>query len=191
MRRAPRSGRERWAVFISGRGSNLQTLLDGIEENRIVLVVSSSAKAPGLLKARRAGIPTLILEKKIDWMALHSELVHRQISRIFLAGFMRLIPASFLEAWEAAVLNVHPSLLPAFPGLHAIESSYAAEGEMGVTVHVVTPEMDAGPHLLKRRAVTIEKRLGNIGDSLTLSEAEFLISCTEQSLVREAFRRWN
>lgn len=191
MRKNPRSGKERWAVFISGRGSNLQALLDGIEENRIVLVVSSSAKAAGLLKARRAGVPTLVLDKKIDWTALQKELVRRHISRIFLAGFMRLIPPSFLEAWEAAILNVHPSLLPAFPGLEAIGKSYEAGGEMGVTVHVVTPEMDAGPQLLKRQAVSAEKRRGKSGDPLTLSEAEFLISVTEQSLVREAFRRWN
>lgn len=187
MSRNPRRGNERWTIFISGRGSNLQTLLDGIEENRIVLVVSSSPKAAGVLKARRAGIPVFILDKKIDWLDLQKQLELRSVSRIFLAGFMRLVPAPFLENWKDAILNVHPSLLPDFPGLEAIEKSFHSGGEMGVTVHVVTPEMDGGPHLLKKRAVTA----GNSRSSLTLSRGEFLISVTEQSLVREAFRRWN
>lgn len=187
MRLNPRQGNERWAIFISGRGSNLQTLLDGVEENRISLVISSSPKAAGILKAKRAGVPVLILDKKIDWIKLQQQLEQHRITRIFLAGFMRLVPASFLEKWQDCILNVHPSLLPAFPGLEAIEKSFESGGEMGVTVHVVTPEMDGGPHLLKKRAVA----LGKTRSSLTLSRGEFLISVTEQSLVREAFRRWN
>lgn len=173
---------KKWAVFISGRGSNLQTLLDSSEENRIVLVVSSTAKAPGLLKARRMGIPTLVLPKKVEWSELSQILRQHSVQRIFLAGFMKLIPASFLSDWKNAVLNVHPSLLPAFPGLYAIEKSFEAKADMGVTIHVVIPEMDAGPIVLQKKAPR---------QSLTLSDAEFLISITEQSMVREAFRRWN
>lgn len=160
----------------------MQTLLDSAEENRIVLVVSSSAKAPGLLKAKRMGIPVLILDKKINWSELDHELRRRSVERIFLAGFMRLIPAEFLSVWADSVLNVHPSLLPAFPGLHAIEKSFEAKAPLGVTVHVVIPEMDAGPIVLQKSAPR---------QSLTLQDAEFLISITEQSMVREAFRRWN
>lgn len=181
-------GQERWAVFISGRGSNLQALLDNFEENRIALVVSSSPRAPGLLKARRLGIPTLIIDKTLKWEELNGELRKRRVRRIFLAGFMRLIPESFVKSWENCILNVHPSLLPAFPGLKALEQNFVQARDMGVTVHVVTPEMDAGPRLLKKMAVCGEKILQ---ESLTLSDAEFLISITEQTLVREAFRRWN
>jgi phosphoribosylglycinamide formyltransferase-1 len=182
---------KRWAVFISGRGSNLQTLLDGLEENRIVLVISSSAKAPGILKARRLGIPVAIFNKKINWSELHQVLKQHSVQRIFLAGFMKIIPAEFIENWAGRILNVHPSLLPAFPGLQAIEKSFADGAAMGVTVHVVTPEMDAGPQVLQKTAVTADLRQKSEQKALTLSEAEFLISITEQSLVRESFRRWN
>lgn len=172
----------RWAVFISGRGSNLQALLDSVEENRIVLVVSSSAQASGLVKARRMGVPTVVLRKKIDWVQLDQELRKYSVNRIFLAGFMKLIPASFVNAWDGKVLNVHPSLLPAFPGLNAVSKSFESKAPMGVTVHVVTAEMDAGPIVLQKKAPR---------QSLTLTDAEFLISITEQAMVREAFRRWN
>ncbi len=182
---------KKWAVFISGRGSNLQTLLDGLEENAIVLVVSSSAKAPGILKARRMGVPVLVTSSKIDWTLLQSELEQRKVERIFLAGFMKIIPLSFLQSWKNRILNVHPSLLPDFPGLHAIEKSFAAGGAMGVTVHIVTPEMDAGPQLLKKRAVSAHMRTAQEPKALSLNDAELLISITEQRLVREGFRRWS
>src|SRR5688500_7867576 len=100
----------RIAIFISGRGSNMQALLDLPANVRCVLVVSSKANAPGLLRARRQGIPTLVLDKKIDYEALHLELLKRKIERIFLAGFMKVVPASFIEKWQGKIVNLHPSL---------------------------------------------------------------------------------
>ncbi len=183
----------RWAVFVSGRGSNLQALLDQ-NEFRIVLVVTSNSKAPGVLKAKRLGIPVIVFTKKDSWLALSDELKQRRVQKIFLAGFMRLIPEDFVTTWSHKMLNVHPSLLPLFPGLNAIEQSYNSAENMGVTVHVVVPEMDAGPIVLKKVAHRREKTDNSkqsMQEALTLSEAEFLISNTEQFLVREAFRRWN
>lgn len=175
--------RRTWAVFISGRGSNLQALLDLRADVEIRLVVSSSAKAPGLLRARRQGVPTLVLPKKIDWTALDVELRERGITHLFLAGFMKIVPAEFVDRWTNRILNVHPSLLPAYPGLHALEISHAEGAEMGVTVHVVTAGMDEGPRLLQRRCL-------RKGHSQSLETARIEIARTEQKLVREAVARW-
>lgn len=174
-----------WAVFISGRGSNLQALLDLGDDFDVRLVVSSKASAPGLLRAKRAGVPAFVLPKKIDWTALDRELRARRITHVFLAGFMKIVPAEFVARWENRILNVHPSLLPAHPGLNAIENSHAGDDDMGVTVHVVTPEMDAGPKLLQKCCLR-----GKRGGEFPLSRAQVLISRTEQRLVREAGARW-
>lgn len=179
----PNLRRNTWAVLISGRGSNLQALLDLKSDVDLKLVVSSSAKAPGLLRAKRQGVETLVLPKKIDWTELDRELRARNISHVFLAGFMKIVPPEFVAKWENRIVNVHPSLLPAFPGLKAIELSHAAGADMGVTVHVVTPEMDAGPRLLQRKCMTA-------GHGQSLEIAQIAVARTEQRLVREAVARW-
>lgn len=178
----------RWAVFISGRGSNMQALLDLCEEVHFALVVSSSANAPGLIRAKRQGIPTLILEKKINWQQLSDELIKRGINKIFLAGFMKLIPESFVNQWTNKILNVHPSLLPLYPGLRAIENSYMDGAAMGASVHIVVPEMDAGKLLFQQKALA-EDCSGR--HQLSLAQVQLLISRAEQRLVREAALRWN
>jgi len=177
----------KWAILISGRGSNLQAILDSASAVDVRLVVSSKASAPGLLRAKRMGVPTLVLPKKIDWIELDRELRSRGIDRVFLAGFMKIVPAEFVAKWEDRIVNVHPSLLPAYPGLNAIESSHAEGADMGVTVHVVTPEMDAGPRLLQRRCSVAEVR----ASEFPLAAASLLISRAEQRLVREAVVRWH
>ena len=175
---------ERWAIFISGRGSNLSCLLN-LQTERIKLVVSSSPKAVGVLKARRAGIPILILSKPVNWDELDQELRRRGINRIFLLGFMRVIPERFVEAWHRKIVNLHPSLLPNYPGLESIERSFHDRADMGVTVHEVVAEVDAGKIILQRRSLSSlqipEYSLGN---------AEFKIHKDEQRLAQEAFLRW-
>lgn len=178
-----RSRPSRRAVLISGRGSNLQALID-LGDSRLSLVISSKADAPGLRRARRAGIPTLVLPKKIDWSAVDQELRRRGITQIFLAGFMRLLPEAFVRGWSGRILNVHPSLLPAYPGLSALEKSHSDRAPMGVTVHVVVPEMDAGP-------VRFQKKIAIGSDWPTLQQAQWRISQVEQRLVREAWQKWN
>lgn len=170
----------------------MQALLEALDENRIVLVASNTSKAAGLKKARRLGISTLVLgrtsDQKLDWESLHQKLIEYGVTRLFLAGFMRLVPEAFIRNWENCILNVHPSLLPQFPGLHAIEKSFEEKANMGVTVHVVIPEMDAGPVILQKKAVDavyLEQ------ESLTLEQAQLLIAKTEHQLVREAVRRFN
>lgn len=176
---------QRWAVLISGRGSNLAAILD-CQDVEVGLVVSSSANAYGLLRARRAGIPTLILSKPINWSALHLELKRRAISRIFLAGFMRIVPQDFIRQWQGRIINLHPSLLPAYPGLRSIERAYADKADMGITVHEVVPAVDEGPAVFRRRCLK-----GSELDQYSLKHAELLIHLNEQRLVREAIRQWN
>ncbi len=147
-------------VLISGRGSNLQAIIDAVAggrlDARIAVVISNRAEAAGLERARRAGIETLVLSHKAypDRVAydrvLASTLKERGVTLVCLAGFMRLLSAEFIRAFPNAVLNIHPSLLPAFPGLDAQQQSVAYGVKVsGATVHFVTPELDAGPIVLQ------------------------------------------
>ena len=153
-------------VLISGRGSNLQAIIDAVAggrlDARIAVVISNRPEAAGLERARRAGIETLVLSHKAypDRVAydrvLASTLKERGVTLVCLAGFMRLLSADFLRAFPNAVLNIHPSLLPAFPGLDAQQQAVAHGVKVsGATVHFVTPELDAGPIVLQA-AVTVE-----------------------------------
>ena len=160
--------------------------MDLQSEAEIGLVVSNNIQAQGVARARRSGVPIYITEKKIDWVRLNLELKRRQITQIFLLGFMRIIPPEFVTEWQGQILNLHPSLLPEYPGLHAIEKSYEEGAAMGVTVHIVVPEMDAGPILLQQKVLPAASSGRH---SLTLKDAQFLICRAEQRLVRLAFTR--
>ncbi|MDO8795369.1 MAG: phosphoribosylglycinamide formyltransferase [Vicinamibacterales bacterium] len=157
----------RLGVLISGRGSNLQALIRAIEECRldatIAVVISNVADAPGLELARKAGIEALTISHK-GWPSradfdreLAAQLTQRNVGLVCLAGFMRLAGPLLLEAFPNAILNIHPSLLPSFPGLdpqrqaldHGVKVS-------GVTVHLVTAELDAGPIVLQRPVPVVE-----------------------------------
>jgi phosphoribosylglycinamide formyltransferase-1 len=146
----------RIAVLISGRGSNLQALIDAIAEGRldatIAVVVSNRAGAPGLDRARTAGIPAVTLPHR-DYAtreafedALVTELRARDVALVCLAGFMRLLGPTFLAAFGDRTLNIHPSLLPAFPGVDAQRQALEHGVKLaGATVHLVTGELDGGP----------------------------------------------
>jgi phosphoribosylglycinamide formyltransferase 1 len=148
-------------VLISGRGSNLQALIDAIAEGRlratIAVVISNRDDAAGLERARLAGIEAIVVSHR-GWAAredydraLVRELQARNVDLVCLAGFMRLIGAPLIEAFPNAILNVHPSLLPAFPGVDAQRQAVEHGVRVsGVTVHLVTPELDAGPIILQR-----------------------------------------
>ena len=140
----------RWALFLSGRGSTAQALMDQIGDLDLRLVVSSRKNAYGVLRARRMGVPWTFFGKDSGWEQLHQDLKARGIQAIFLVGFMRLLPATFVAKWKGRIFNVHPSLLPDYPGAQAMERSFFAKAPMGVSLHEVTAEMDAGP--LKLRA---------------------------------------
>jgi phosphoribosylglycinamide formyltransferase-1 len=155
----------RIAVLISGRGSNLQALIDATRDGRlrarIDLVVSNRADAQGLERARAAGIDTLTISHR-DFSsrdafeaALVEALLARRVALVCLAGFMRLLGPTFLQAFSNAVLNVHPSLLPAFPGMDAQTQAWTHGAKLaGATVHFVTGELDAGP-IVRQAAVPV------------------------------------
>jgi len=161
----PSSGR--LGVLISGRGSNLQAIIDAITEGRldatIAVVVSNRADAGGLERARRAGIDTVVLDQRgfgsrdaYD-RTLVTELRRREVGLICLAGFMRLLSSTFLEAFPDRILNIHPSLLPSFPGLDGQEQAWRHGVKIaGATVHIVTPELDAGPIVLQAVVPVLE-----------------------------------
>ena len=144
------------AVLISGRGSNLQSLIDaqarGSLSAEIALVISNISNASGLERAIKAGIPAKTISHK-DYLdrrdfegALHIALLEAHIELVCLAGFMRLFTDSFVNEWTDRLVNIHPSLLPAFKGLHTHERALEAGVRIhGCTVHYVRPEMDDGP----------------------------------------------
>ncbi|MBN8537906.1 MAG: phosphoribosylglycinamide formyltransferase [Deltaproteobacteria bacterium] len=173
---------ERTAVLISGRGSNLQTLLDK-EGCNIRLVCSNKKKAPGLLKAKRSGIPTITFSP-FSFSELNSYLLEKKIQKIILLGFMKIIPAEFVNQWQGRIVNLHPSLLPAYPGLDSIENSFKDKAAMGVSLHLVTPEMDEGPLLVQSKVYP--KNFS----SLTSRQAHWGISCREHFLVRKLADVW-
>jgi phosphoribosylglycinamide formyltransferase-1 len=156
----------RIGVLISGRGSNLQALIDAVADGRlrasIAIVIANRADAQGLERARRAGIETLTLPHR-DYpsrdgfeQVLVRELRARDVRLVCLAGFMRLLGRTFLDAFPDAILNIHPSLLPAFPGVDAQRQAWEYGTKVaGATVHFVTGELDGGPIVLQR-TVSVE-----------------------------------
>ncbi len=151
----------RLGVLISGRGSNLKAIIDAIEQRRldasIAIVISNRAEAPGLEYARRAGIDTLVIDHKEfksreDYdRVLVKELKDRGVAVVCLAGFMRLLSPVMVEAFPNRILNIHPSLLPKYPGLRPQQQALDDGATVsGATVHVVNKDLDAGPIVLQR-----------------------------------------
>jgi phosphoribosylglycinamide formyltransferase-1 len=145
--------RLRVGVLISGRGSNLQALIEATVDPaypaEIVLVVSNRAEAQGLQRAAEAGIAQqIIAERARDAFATAADGALRQhgVELVALAGFMRLLDTGFVAAWRDRMINIHPSLLPAFPGLHPQRQALMAGARFsGCTVHFVRAEVDTGP----------------------------------------------
>ena len=163
-----------WAVFISGRGSNLSALMECCFLDSIGLVVSSHPHAYGLKKARRYGLPTKVLASKVDWQDLLSALKTHNISKIFLAGFMKILPTHFIKEWQRPIVNIHPSLLPQYPGLHSIERSFKDKNAMGCTLHKVIDKVDMGEIIFSSAIAQVS----------SLETAELLIHIEEQKLGR-------
>lgn len=147
------------AVLVSGTGTNLQALLDTVHgrEAQVVAVASSVAGAPALARAEAMGVATAVFaraaypDRRARDAALGDWLVERGARLVVLAGYMELLGEAFLERFPGAVINVHPSLLPAFPGLAAIEQALAYGVKVfGVTVHFVDAGVDSGPVILQR-----------------------------------------
>ena|SRR5436190_8493430 len=159
--------RKRVAILISGRGSNMTALIETAREPdypaEIVLVLSNSADAAGLTRARAAGIATETVDhrrfgKDRDAFdrAVDAALESHRVDIVCLAGFMRVLTAGFVARWSGRLINIHPSLLPAFKGLDTHARALAAGAKMhGATVHFVVPELDSGP-IIAQESVAVE-----------------------------------
>jgi len=150
------------AILISGTGSNMQAFIDACESGalqaRISIVISNNPDAAGLKRAADAGIKTRCINhrdydsREVFDAALASALQEYDIDLVILAGFMRILTPVFIEPYLGQLLNIHPSLLPKYPGLHTHQRALdAGDKEGGVTVHFVTPELDSGPAIVQAR----------------------------------------
>ena len=155
-------------VLISGRGSNLRAIVDATRDGRlnadVALVVSNRPDAKGLDFARNAGIDTVVIPhreyaSREDFdAALVAALQSRGVRLVCLAGFMRRLGPAFLSAFPDAVLNIHPSLLPAFPGEQAVRQAVAHGVKVsGATVHFVTSDLDSGPIILQESVLVLDE----------------------------------
>ena len=153
--------KRRVAILISGRGSNMTALIEAAKAQdfpaEIVVVISNKADAGGLARARDSGIPAVTIESapfgkdRAGFEAkLQSALDEHRVDLICLGGFMRLFTAGFVQRWHGRMLNIHPSLLPSFPGLDPHGQALRAGVKIsGATVHFVIPETDAGPIVMQ------------------------------------------
>ena len=165
----------RLAILISGRGSNMVALSDAIDEERIPnaeieVVISDQAAAAGLAKAKERGLDTVVIERRGRSREEHdreiiAELKRREVDVICLAGYMRILSQEFLTSYRGRILNIHPSLLPSFPGLdpqkQALENGVKLAG---CTVHVVNETLDGGPIVAQR---TVPVHAGDTVESLS------------------------
>ena len=206
------------AVLISGGGTNLQALIDACADDdfpaRIALVISNNPDVQGLDRAKAAGIDTKVINHR-DFESreafdekLHDALKESGVKLICLAGFMRILDARFVNRWRNRMLNIHPSLLPSFKGLHTQERALEAGVRFtGCTVHFVNPELDDGPiiaqaviaigadddadtlsakvlekeHIIYPQALKLvaEGRIRVVGNTVTIKDADY----TEASIV--------
>jgi phosphoribosylglycinamide formyltransferase-1 len=182
----------RLGILISGRGSNLQAIIDAIDAGRlrasIAIVISNIADAPGLDRARAAGLDTLVIphagsRARADYdRRLVEALQQNRVDLVCLAGFMRLLSATFVDAFPNRILNIHPSLLPAFPGLNAQHQAFQHGVTVaGATVHFVNTELDAGPIVLQAAVPVLPD---DTADSLAARILE-----TEHRIYPEAIQR--
>ncbi len=152
--------KRRCAILISGRGSNMESLIAAARDRdfpvEIALVLSNRPDAPGLASAKAQGIATAAVDHKIyagrDAFegSMQMMLDAHRIDFICLAGFMRLLTPRFVNHWQGRLINIHPALLPSFPGLHTHERALADGVKIhGCTVHYVVAEMDAGPIIIQ------------------------------------------
>ena len=185
----PRAGeRRRVAILISGRGSNMRALIEQASGYAVVLVASNKPQAPGLDYARGAGIPTwtwdggAVAREEFE-AALGRALRDHRVGTVALAGYMRLLSNPFVEQWRGRIVNIHPSLLPKYPGLDTHSRAIAAGDEVsGCSVHVVTEEVDCG-QVLARAEVPVES-----GDDARSLEQRVLAA--EHRLYPQALREF-
>lgn len=181
------------AVFCSGNGSNFQAILDAVRSKKlradVALMVSDNPKAFAIRRAVKNNIPVFVLSPKLFpnreafEMLIVSVLRSQKIDCVVLAGFMRILTPYFIKAYRGRILNIHPSLLPAFKGAHAIREAFdAGVKETGVTVHGVTVKLDSGPIVSQVKV--------KVSPHDTLPSLEAKIHAAEHKIYPKAIRRF-
>jgi phosphoribosylglycinamide formyltransferase-1 len=174
-------------VLISGSGSNLKALLDATDNPLFgakVVAVGSDNPADGLAHAEHYGIPTFVVspsafDSREKWAdVLLANINHFKPDLVVLAGFMRILPANFVAALSPNLINTHPSLLPAFPGGHAVRDALNAKASVtGVTIHVVDEGVDTGPHIAQASVpVLAEDSEYDLHERIKVVERELLVA---------------
>lgn len=154
-------------ILISGRGSNMVALVDAVKsgeipDSEVAVVISDKPQAAGLAKAQERGVETTVIERRGRTREKHDaemieELRSKGVELVCLAGYMRLLSPSFIAGFPGKIINIHPSLLPAYPGLNVHEQVLAAgESISGCTVHFVNENLDAGPIILQRAVEVLD-----------------------------------
>ena len=178
-------------VLISGGGSNLRAILDATKNPMYpikVLAVGADKPAEGLAHADLFGVSTFVVEPDLfesreAWAkVLLSNIKHFEPDLVVLAGFMKILPAEFVQALSPNLINTHPSLLPNFPGAHAVRDAIAAGAtSTGVTIHVVDEGVDTGPHLAQREiAVLPGETEHQLHERIKVVERDLLVSVLQQ-----------
>lgn len=170
-------------VFISGRGSNLKALLDLLADEAHQVVVVSDKDSPGLSWAKKRGVPTQVIDfsQKETWQDLAKSFNTWSCTHIFLLGFMKIVPDSFLGLYEGEIYNIHPSFLPSFPGLGSLKKTYHTKKAGGCTLHRVSSDLDQGEIILQKK---IEAK-----EAWALDEFSERVHHFEQRLVAQHLRR--
>lgn len=161
------TSKKKLAILVSGTGSNMQALIEAAKKPsypaKVQVVISDKKNAPALEKARKHGIPTIVIDPKLFGSKIdHDQMLittikQYQINLICLAGYMRILSKTVVDAFPKKIINIHPSLLPSFPGLHPVKDALTAGAkETGTTVHFVDEGVDTGP-IIAQVKVSIQK----------------------------------
>lgn len=180
------------AIFVSGSGTNMQNIINDCHNGRIpaqaTLVISDNPQAKAIDRARNYGVAVIVIDRKqfADKAAFEAEIIRAvdaaKVDYLVLAGFMRILSCEFVHKYKGKIINIHPSLLPAFPGAHGIRDAFEAKvSETGVTVHYVDEGVDTGQIILQEKV--------SVTPGETLESLEEKVHAVEYRLYPEALRR--
>ncbi len=151
--------------------------IESLNQQDKVIVISNRKKAFGVTRAKRRGIQCYYFSPSTSWGELNQFLKKISVSHIFLLGFMKIVPPDFIKDWKEKIFNIHPSLLPAYPGLESIKRAYDDKALIGATVHKVIEQVDAGEYLY-------QSSIGNY-EGLNLEEVEWKVHLLEHRIVKQ------
>jgi phosphoribosylglycinamide formyltransferase 1 len=171
---------KKWALFFSGQGTNLEAILNKYHKSWVhkPVLITNNPKALGLKIAEKFHLEAIVLDKPINFSKLSEYLKSQNVERIFLLGFLKIIPPEFLKDWVNQIFNLHPSLLPMYPGLNSIERAFNDKQDIGVSIHKVTEGVDQGEILVQNKVLKAKDY-----DPLSLEEVKTIVHSKEHQIV--------